>query len=106
MLLGLKSDLRDNIRCKEMLSAQGLTPVTTEQGRAVAQKMGAIYMECSARNNRGVKEIFEKGITVAVGDDWDGYNKLESKSSKTAAPGTGLPAGKKKKKKSKSCKIL
>jgi len=103
MLLGLKSDLRDNIRCKEMLAAQGLTPVTIEQGRAVAQKMGAIYMECSARNNRGVKEIFEKGITVAVGDEWDGYNKLEAKTSKSAKPGTGLPT---KKKKSRSCKIF
>ena len=43
MLLGLKSDLRTNPRCIDMLSAQGLTPVTTAQGLAVAAKMGATY---------------------------------------------------------------
>ena len=46
MLLGLKSDLRNKKNCIELLKTQGLTPVTTEQGRAVAKKMGAAYMEC------------------------------------------------------------
>lgn len=103
MLLGLKSDLRNNPRCIDMLAAQGLTPVSVEQGRQAAAKMGATYMECSARENRNVKEIFEKGITIAVGDEWSGYKQMEQKAAKGAAPGTALPATKKK---SRSCKIF
>ena len=109
MLLGLKSDLRTNPRCIDMLSAQGLTPVTTAQGLAVAAKMGATYMECSARTNSGVREIFDKAVTIAVGDDYAGYKQLEAKTAKAVqrgelGVGQGLP--KKKKKKSRSCKIF
>lgn len=101
-----------------MLKAQGLTPVTVEQGRAVARKMGATYMECSAREGRGVKEIFENGITIAVGDDYAGYKQIEAKAAKAEKMrNTGGGGGGKavdsgvlqvptKKKKSRSCKIL
>jgi Ras family protein A len=116
MLLGLKSDLRTNPRCIDMLKAQGLTPVTIEQGRAVARKMGATYMECSAREGRGVKEIFENGITIAVGDDYPGYKQIEAKAAKAEKMRNGGAGGKSvdsgilqvptKKKKSRSCKIL
>lgn len=106
MLLGLKSDLRTNPRCIDMLSAQGLTPVTTAQGLAVAAKMGATYMECSARTNVGVREIFDKAVTIAVGDSWAGYGKLEAKAAKAAERGEVGAALPKKKKKSRSCKIF
>jgi len=117
MLCGLKSDLRTNTRCIDMLKAQGLTPVTTEQGHAVARKMGATYMECSAREGRGVKEIFENGITIAVGDDWPGYKQIEAKAAKAEkmrnaggvsgkASESGVLQVPTKKKKSRSCKIL
>jgi Ras family protein A len=52
-----------------MLKTQGLTPVTTEQGLAVARKMGAQYMECSAKEMRGVEEIFERAILTVVAND-------------------------------------
>ena len=52
-----------------MLKTQGLTPVTREQGMAVAQKMNAQYMECSSKEMRGVEEIFERAILTVVAND-------------------------------------
>ncbi|ETS85347.1 GTP-binding protein rhoC [Pestalotiopsis fici W106-1] len=69
ILVGLKSDLRHKKTCIEMLKTQGLTPVTAEQGMAVARKMGAQYMECSSKEMRGVDEIFDQAIITVVGND-------------------------------------
>ena len=52
-----------------MLKTQGLTPVTTDQGMAVAKKMGAQYMECSSKEMRGVDEVFERAILTVVAND-------------------------------------
>lgn len=52
-----------------MLKTQGLTPVTREQGMAVAQKMNAQYMECSSKEMKGVDEIFEQAIVTVVAND-------------------------------------
>ena len=98
MLLGLKSDLRNKRSCIELLKTQGLTPVTPEQGRAVAKKMGAVYMECSSKEKTGVEELFDTAVTIAVGDEW-----------KEPVPTPGVQrstfSGNKKPKK-KSCKVL
>lgn len=67
--MGLKSDLRHKKTCIEMLKTQGLTPVTAEQGMAVARKMGAGYMECSSKEMKGVDEIFDQAILTVVGND-------------------------------------
>ncbi|KAK6063625.1 GTP-binding protein rhoC [Seiridium cupressi] len=69
VLVGLKSDLRHKKTCIEMLKTQGLTPVSAEQGKAVARKMGAQYMECSSKEMKGVDEIFDQAILTAVGND-------------------------------------
>lgn len=69
ILVGLKSDLRYKKTCIDMLKTQGLTPVTREQGMAVAQKMNAQYMECSSKEMKGVDEIFEQAITTVVTND-------------------------------------
>ncbi|KAI3323842.1 ras-domain-containing protein [Xylariaceae sp. AK1471] len=69
ILVGLKSDLRHKKTCIEMLKTQGLTPVTSEQGMAVAKKMGAQYMECSSKEMVGVDEIFERAIHTVVSND-------------------------------------
>lgn len=100
ILLGLKSDLRHKRTCIEMLRTQGLTPVTPEQGTAVARRMGAQYMECSAKEFSGVQEIFDRAITIAVGDEW--------KPPSSRGPQRGIEGGKASggRKKSRSCKIL
>ena len=76
ILCGLKSDLRSKRTCIELLKTQGLTPVTQQQGRAVADKMGAMYMECSSKEMHGVHEIFETALDVSIrGRDDDGSEK-------------------------------
>lgn len=66
ILVGLKSDLRNKRTCIELLKTQGLTPISTDQGRAVAKDMGALYMECSSKEMTGVHEIFETAIDAVV----------------------------------------
>ena len=105
MLVGLKSDLRNKRNCIELLKTQGLTPVTPEQGRAVAKKMGAEYMECSSKEQDGVEEIFDFAVTMAVGDEWRETEETRTgTSSGSRAPRSAFAGGKKPKK--KSCKIL
>lgn len=99
MLLGLKSDLRNKKNCIELLKTQGLTPVTPEQGRVVAKKMGAMYMECSSKEQDGVEEIFDMAVTLAVGDE---YKTPEQ----TSTPRPAFPMGGKKSKKREKCTIL
>jgi Ras family protein A len=104
MLLGLKSDLRNKKNCIELLKTQGLTPVTPDQGRAVAKKMGALYMECSSKEQDGVEEIFDLAVTMAVGDE---YKTPEQRSTQPAQRGHQeaiATAGKKKKR--SGCKVL
>ncbi|KAL2024104.1 hypothetical protein VTK56DRAFT_9884 [Thermocarpiscus australiensis] len=84
ILVGLKSDLRYKKTCIDMLKTQGLTPVTTEQGLAVARKMGAQYMECSSKEMTGVEEIFERAILTVVAND---RKTLEMEAAAAAAAG-------------------
>jgi len=95
ILVGLKSDLRTKRACIELLRTQGLTPVTPEQGQAVAKQMGARYLECSAKEQKGVTEVFETAINTAVQVEETSYE------TKPSAPGK-----KTKKAKKRSCKIL
>ncbi|KAK5091785.1 RHO4 protein [Exophiala xenobiotica] len=95
ILVGLKSDLRTKRACIELLRTQGLTPVTPEQGEAVAKQMGARYLECSAKEQKGVAEVFEIAINTAV--------KVEETSYETKA---SAPGKKTKKAKKRTCKML
>ena len=101
ILCGLKSDLRHKRTCIELLKTQGLTPVTQQQGKAVATKMGAKYMECSSKEMTGVHEIFDTAIDITVrGQDV----AAEPATGSSSRPGTAtMPA---RKKKSKMCSIL
>ena len=104
MLLGLKSDLRNKKNCIELLKTQGLTPVTPEQGRAVAKKMGAMYMECSSKEQDGVEDIFDMAVTMAVGDEYKTPQEANVPSSSRGAGPVFPTAGKKKKR--SGCKVL
>ncbi|KAL1883029.1 hypothetical protein VTK73DRAFT_104 [Phialemonium thermophilum] len=87
VLVGLKSDLRYKKTCIDMLKTQGLTPVTPEQGMAVAQKMGAQYMECSSKEMKGVEEIFESAILTVVAND---RRNLEMQAVQNVGTATGF----------------
>ncbi|KAJ3268080.1 GTP-binding protein Rho1 [Terramyces sp. JEL0728] len=67
ILVGLKKDLRNDPKTIEELRKTNHTPVTFEQGQACAQRIGAYkYLECSARYNDGVKEVFEHATRAAL----------------------------------------
>lgn len=97
ILVGLKSDLRTKRTCIELLKTQGLTPVTPEQGQAVAQRMGATYVECSSKEMRGVDEVFELAVNTAVEIEEGWYGR---------GPNGKNSAGGGKKIKKRTCKIL
>ncbi|KAJ9669588.1 RHO4 protein [Coniosporium apollinis] len=108
ILCGLKSDLRHKKTCIDLLKTQGLTPVTPEQGKAVAQRMSAVYMECSAKEMSGVDEIFDTAVTMAVGDEY----KTSSSSGAVGdnaggrASAAAFSSGSGKKAKKRNCSIL
>ncbi|KAM0715980.1 hypothetical protein Q7P37_008494 [Cladosporium fusiforme] len=100
ILCGLKSDLRHKRTCIELLKTQGLTPVTQQQGKTVAAKMGAKYMECSSKEMTGVHDVFDTAIDITVrGQDV----VADSSSSSSHSGNMPMPA---RKKRSKMCSIL
>ncbi|KAL8642082.1 MAG: hypothetical protein Q9228_001192 [Teloschistes exilis] len=101
ILVGLKSDLRTKRVCIDLLKTQGLTPVTSEQGQRVAKQMGAMYVECSSKEMKGVDDVFELAVNTAVGQEIAIKQQGESRSDLPGGRGMAV-----KKPKSKSCKIL
>jgi Ras family protein A len=67
ILVGCKSDLRHDPRTIEELRRTSQRPVTPEEGSAVAQQIGAVrYLECSAKTQEGVREVFEHATRAAL----------------------------------------
>ncbi|KAI8370728.1 GTP-binding protein rhoA [Radiomyces spectabilis] len=67
ILVACKKDLRNDPQKIEELRRTSQRPVTYEEGLAVAQKIGAYkYLECSAKNNDGVREVFEHATRAAL----------------------------------------
>ena len=97
ILVGLKSDLRNKRTCIDLLRTQGLTPVTPEQGRSVADKMGALYRECSSKEMYNVNEIFAEAINIIIAND---------PSNQKPDPGYNQFSGLGKKKMRRNCKLL
>lgn len=67
ILVGCKMDLRDDPKTIEELRRTSQRPVTREEGEAVAKKIGALsYLECSAKTQHGVREVFEQATRAAL----------------------------------------
>ncbi|CAO3643782.1 unnamed protein product [Cunninghamella blakesleeana] len=61
MLVALKCDLRDEP------TDSSEEPILYEEGVAMARYISAIrYLECSAKHNRGVREVFDQAARVAI----------------------------------------
>lgn len=70
MLVGTKTDLRGDDHTRRMLSAQGLKPVSPEQGAEIAKEIGAKYTECSAKTGEGLKEVFQLALRESMKGRW------------------------------------
>ena len=67
LLAGNKKDLRNDEATKKELMKMRQEPVRTEQGRAMADKIGAYsYLECSAKTKEGVRAVFETATRGAL----------------------------------------
>ena len=70
LLVATKMDLRTDEHTRRMLNAQGSTPVTPQQGEAVAKEIGAKYIECSAKTGDGVQEVFSLALRESGRRKW------------------------------------
>ena len=66
ILCGLKIDLRDGGTILDALHQRGLTPISLEQGQALANRVGVPYCESSAITQKGLKHVFDTAIRVAL----------------------------------------
>ncbi|KAK0402352.1 hypothetical protein QR680_016286 [Steinernema hermaphroditum] len=67
ILVGNKKDLRNDPQTIRELAKMKQEPVRPEQGRAVAEQIGAFdYIECSAKTKDGIREVFEKATQAAL----------------------------------------
>ncbi|XP_016128440.1 rho-related GTP-binding protein RhoG-like [Sinocyclocheilus grahami] len=63
LLVGTKKDLRDDPEVLKKLKEKNLSVVSQQQGVALARQIQASkYMECSALNQDGVKEVFTEAV--------------------------------------------
>jgi Ras family protein A len=67
ILVGCKADLRGDPKVTEELRKTGQSPVSPEQGEEIRKKINARkYMECSAKTNQGVRDVFEAATREAL----------------------------------------
>ncbi|KAI9534644.1 hypothetical protein NQZ68_010027 [Dissostichus eleginoides] len=61
ILIGCKTDLRKDKECSRKLKAMNQEPVTYTQGEETRQQMNAeLYLECSAKHQENVEDIFRE----------------------------------------------
>ncbi|XP_076019975.1 rho-related GTP-binding protein RhoF [Genypterus blacodes] len=67
ILIGCKTDLRKDKECARKLKALNLAPVTYTQGEETQQLMKAdLYLECSAKHQENVEDIFREATKTAL----------------------------------------
>jgi len=67
VLVGLKSDLREDSAMLKRLSERNMEPVTVQMGHLLASELKAVkYVECSAMTQKGLMEVFDTAIRAAV----------------------------------------
>lgn len=67
ILVGCKADLRKDARTINELRHMSQKPVSVKEGQAMGKLIGAYqYMECSAKLQQGVREVFEQATRAAL----------------------------------------
>lgn len=67
ILVGTKSDLRNDESMKAQLASKGLGVVSQEAARERQKEINAVsYMECSALTQEGLKNVFDEAIRASL----------------------------------------
>jgi len=70
ILVGTKIDLREDAQALATLQKQGLSPITTLEGKKVAEEIQAsAYIECSAMTQKGLKNVFDEAARAVIKKD-------------------------------------
>ncbi|ORX90984.1 hypothetical protein K493DRAFT_54440 [Basidiobolus meristosporus CBS 931.73] len=79
VLVALKCDLRKDEKTLYNLAEVKDAPISYDEGLALARRIQAVrYSECSAKCNRGVKEVFEQAARIALNAKVNGENRSGS----------------------------
>jgi len=82
LLVGSKADLRFDREICLRLAESGSSPISYQEAKSSGEEIGAEgYVECSALNGQGVKEVFDRAI-VSVLRKRGGPSKGKSESKK------------------------
>ena len=82
ILVGNKTDLRDDPSTIATLRERRMSPVTQEEGLEMARRIKAIkYIECSAKTQKNLKEVFHTAAEVVVCPER--YRSAQKKKKKT-----------------------
>ena len=67
ILVGTKSDLRDDQVTKNKLAEVGRSPISQAKGESLAKEIGAVkYLECSAYTQNGLRAVFDDTIRAVL----------------------------------------
>ncbi len=81
VLVGTKTDLRNDPEVMATLKDRGLAMKTFEDGENLAKEFGATYRECSALTQEGLLDVFETAVRVTKAKPNNGSkNKKDKKS--------------------------
>jgi len=103
ILVGTKFDLRGKPEVLATLKKQGLDPVTTAEGQAMANQINAYkYIECSALTQDNLQEVFHETIRSVISPN--NNKEATAKPADTKGKTTAKPESKDKGKKNKPAK--
>lgn len=68
LLVGTKTDLRDNEDVRQGLRNLNKEPVSYEEGLRIADSISAKYLECSTILQLNVKNVFEEAANLGKGN--------------------------------------
>ncbi|GBP27592.1 Cell division control protein 42 homolog [Eumeta japonica] len=66
VLVGTQSDLASDPTVIRQLAMRGERPVSEDEARALAAKIGAVYVETSAKTRTKLKDAFDSAILAAL----------------------------------------
>lgn len=78
VLVGTQLDLREDVQVLIHLAQNQQRPVSTEEGRRLAQELGAVgFAECSALTQKNLKDAFDSAILASVQQTDSGTNQQQ-----------------------------